>query len=52
MHAPKEGSSHYTFRKSGYQPITIPKKAPIKKAYVKLVKQILEKEGPHNENVE
>ena len=38
MNAPRSGSSHYTFRKSGCQPITIPKHEPIKKVYVKMVK--------------
>ena len=28
MNAPRGGSSHYTFRKSGCQPITIPKHEP------------------------
>lgn len=31
MNAPKGGSSHYTFRKKGKPPITIPKNEPIKK---------------------
>lgn len=31
MNAPKGGSSHYTFRKIGYPPITIPKHKPIKR---------------------
>lgn len=31
MKAPKSGSSHYTFRKEGCKPITIPKHEPIKK---------------------
>lgn len=44
MNAPKNGSSHYTFRKPGCQPITIPKHEPIKKIYVKIVKQIVEGE--------
>ena len=44
MNAPKNGSSHYTFRKPGSQPITIPKHEPIKKIYVKIVKQIVEGE--------
>lgn len=30
MFAPKSGSSHYTFRKNGCNPITIPKHEPIK----------------------
>ena len=44
INAPKNGSSHYTFRKPGCQPITIPKHEPIKKIYVKIVKQIVEGE--------
>lgn len=32
MNAPKGGSSHYTFRKPGKQPITIPRHEPIKKS--------------------
>ena len=31
------GSSHYTFRKAGCQPITIPRHEPIKKVYVENV---------------
>lgn len=45
MNAPKGGSSHYTFRKVGCQPITIPKHEPIKKVYVEMVKQIVESEA-------
>lgn len=30
MNAPRGGSSHYTFRKAGCAPITIPKHEPIK----------------------
>ena len=44
MKTPKNGSSHYTFRKTGCQPITIPKHEPIKKVYVEMVKQIVESE--------
>ena len=51
MNAPSSGSSHYTFRKPGCQPITIPKDEPIKKVYVEMVKQIVESEGV-NENIE
>ena len=32
MRAPKNGNSHYTFRKKGCMPITIPKHEPIKKS--------------------
>ena len=52
MNAPKGGSSHYTFRKSGCQPITIPKHEPIKKVYVEIVKQIVESEAVNDENAE
>ena len=52
MNVPKGGSSHYTFRKDGCQPITIPKHEPIKKVYVEMVKQIVESEAVNGENVE
>ena len=44
MTAPRSGSSHYTFRKPGCNPITIPKHEPIKKIYVLLVKEAIESE--------
>ena len=44
MTAPKSGSSHYTFRKEGCAPITIPKHEPIKKVYVMMVKNVVESE--------
>ncbi len=44
MNAPKGGSSHYTFRKKGCMPITIPKHEPIKKVYVEKVKEAIESE--------
>ena len=50
--APRGGSSHYTFRKQGCQPITIPKHEPIKKVYVELVKQVVESEAKNNEDTE
>lgn len=43
-YTPRSGSSHYTFRKKGCNPITIPKHEPIKKVYVKMVKNIVESE--------
>lgn len=52
MNAPKKGSSHYTFRKPGCQPITIPKHEPIKRTYVEMVKQVVESEAMNNENAE
>ena len=52
MNAPRSGSSHYTFRKKGCMPITIPKHEPIKKVYVEMVKQIVESEERNDENIE
>lgn len=52
MHAPRGGSSHYTFRKQGCRPITIPKHEPIKKIYVEMVRQIVESEAMENEDTE
>ena len=50
MKAPRGGSSHYTFRKPGAMPITIPKNEPIKKIYVQMVKEIVESEAMNYEN--
>ena len=47
MNMPGSGSSHYTFRKKGKPPITIPKHEPIKKVYIKMVKDIVEEEENH-----
>ena len=47
MNAPKSGSSHYTFRKAGKSPITIPKHEPIKKIYVEMVREVVEEESVH-----
>ena len=52
MNAPRSGSSHYTFRKYGCMPITIPKHEPIKKVYVEMVKQIVESEAENDEDSE
>ena len=41
MTAPKSGSSHYTFRKPGSNPITIPKDEPIKRVYVEMVRDVV-----------
>ena len=38
---PRSGSSHYTFRKSGCTPITIPKHNPINKAYIAMVAEVV-----------
>ena len=39
QHQPKGGSSHYTFRKKGCMPVTLPKHVPMNKAYIELVKE-------------
>lgn len=52
MNNPRSGSSHFTFRKAGCNPITIPKHEPIKKVYVQMVKEIVESEVTNNENIE
>ncbi len=49
-HSPRSGSSHYTFRKPGCYPVTIPMHEPIKRVYVKLVKEAVEGEI-ENENL-
>ena len=40
---PHGGSSHATFRKDGYNPITIPTHEPIKRIYVIMVKEAIER---------
>lgn len=52
MNSTRSGSSHYTFRKQGCMPITIPKHEPIKKVYVELVRQVVESEAKHHEEIE
>ena len=42
MEQPRDGGSHYTFRKEGCESITIPKHDPVKWVYVKLVKKVVE----------
>ena len=51
MKQPQSGSSPCTFRKAGCNPITIPKHHPIKKVYVEMVREIVEREGGGNENI-
>ena len=48
-HQPRGGSSHYTFRKPGKMPITIPKQTPINKAYIEMVRNaVIEYESEEN----
>lgn len=49
MNAPRGGSSHYTFRKKGCMPITIPKHEPIKRVYVEMVRRVVESEENKDE---
>ena len=44
MSGPAGGSSHKTFRKGGRAPVTIPQHHPIKRAYVELVREVVESE--------
>lgn len=41
---PSRGSSHWTFRKQGKPPVAILENEPIKLAYIRLVKDIIESE--------
>ena len=50
MYTPRSGSSHCTFRKFGYSPITIPKHKPIKKVYIEMVREVIEREERANAN--
>lgn len=52
MNAPRSGSSNCTFRKQGCMPITIPKHELIKKVYVEMVRQIVEREAKNDEDAE
>ena len=49
MNAPRSGSSHYTFRKPGKNPITIPKNEPIKRVYVEMVRKVVEESMNEND---
>lgn len=50
MKYPKGGSSHCIFRKPGCPPITIPRHEPIKRVYVELVKEAVEREVQADED--
>ena len=49
MNGPRGGSSHYTFRKPGKNPITIPKNEPIKRVYVEMVRKVVEESMDEND---
>lgn len=44
MKQPHKGSSHYVFRKPGKPPITVPKHEPMKRVYVEMVREAIERE--------
>ena len=50
MTAPRSGSSHVTFRKKGKMAITIPRHEPIKRVYIAMVREIVEKEQNNGAN--
>ena len=47
---PHSGSSHATFRKKGYDSITIPTHEPIKRIYILLVKEAIERIDEYEKN--
>ncbi len=47
---PRRGSSHYTFRKTGSAPITVPKKKPVNTIYVKQIIKLLGLEDWYEKN--
>ena len=49
MNALRSGSSHYTFRKPGKNPITIPKHKSVKKIYVDMVREVVEESAHEND---
>lgn len=52
MEGTSGGSSHFTFRKPGCVPITIPKHEPIKKCYIKIIRDAIEHDAMGYDNAE
>ncbi len=50
MEGPGSGSSHKTFRKPGEYPITIPIHTPIKRSYIEMVRDMIDREENKHEN--
>ena len=50
MSCPTGGSCHKTSRKAGCYPITIPQHEPIKRAYVEMVRDVVESEENNEED--
>ncbi len=40
---PRGGSSHYTFRKPGCAPVTLPKQNPMKQDYIRIVAEAVKR---------
>ncbi len=40
---PRGGSSHYTFRKPGCAPVTLPKQSPMKQDYIRIVAEAVKR---------
>ena len=40
---PRGGGSHYTFRKAGAMPLTVPKQQPLNRAYIELVSEAVKR---------
>lgn len=51
MDAPRSGSSHFVFRKKGCNPITIPKHEPVKRVYIELIRDVIEKEEQNHDDI-
>lgn len=47
---PSGGGSHYTFRKPGTNPITVPKNKPVKEVYIKNIIRLLDLENWYEKN--
>lgn len=50
MCAQRSGSSYCAFRKTGCNPITIPRNGPFKQVYVEMVKNVIESEVANHED--
>jgi len=42
---PSGGSSHYTFRKKGKPPVTLPKSTPMNRVYIEIVRDAVIESG-------
>jgi len=42
QHQPRGGGSHFTFRKPGKPPLTLPKQMPMNKVYIEMVREAIQ----------